>query len=48
MNDIDTLERIQRRATNVITKLINMRYEERLNECGLTTLDARRYQIEWF
>ena len=38
------LEKIQRRATKLI-----LRYEERLKECGLTTLETRklrRGQIE--
>ena len=45
--DIDTLERIQRRATKMIPELRDLSYEERLKECGLTTLETRRlrYQI---
>ena len=49
--DIDTLERIQRRATKMIQELRNLSYEERLKECGLTTLETRRLrgdQIEVF
>ena len=49
--DIDTLERIQRRATKIIPLLKNLSYEERLMECGLTTLETRRLrgdQIEVF
>ena len=49
--DIDILERVQRRATKIIQKLRNIRYEMRLIECGLTTLDTRRLrgdQIEVF
>ena len=45
------LERIQRRATKIIPELRDPSYEERLNECGLTTLETRRlrgYQIEAF
>ena len=48
---IDTLERIQRRATKMIPKLRDLSYEERLKECGLTTLETRRLrgdQIEVF
>ena len=49
--DIDTLERIQRRATKIIPELRYLSYEERLKECGLTTLETRRLrggQIEVF
>ena len=49
--DIDTLERIQRRATEMIPELRDLSYEERLKECGLTTLETRRLrgdQIEVF
>ena len=48
--DIDTLERIQR-ATKIIPDLRNLSYEERLKECGLTTLEIRKLrgdQIEVF
>ena len=49
--DIDTLQRIQRRATKIIPELRDLTYEERLKECGLTTLETRRLsgdQIEVF
>ena len=49
--DIDTLERIQRRATKIIPELRDLSYEDRLKECGLTTLETRRLrgdQIEVF
>ena len=36
--DIDMLDKIQRRATKLIPGLRAPRYEERLKECGLTTL----------
>ena len=45
------LERVQRRATEMIPKLRNISYEIRLKECGLTTLETRRLigdQIEVF
>ena len=40
--DIDMLEKIQRRATKLIPELRDLRYEGRLKECGLTTLETRR------
>ena len=49
--DIDTLERIQRRATKMIPELRDLSYESRLLQCGLTTLETRRLrgdQIEVF
>ena len=51
--DIDTLERIQRRATKIIPELRNLSYEERLKECGLTIQETKRLRgdqiedIEW-
>ena len=45
------LEKIQRRATKLIPELRDLTYEERLKECGLTTLETRRIrgdQIEVF
>ena len=40
--DIDTLERIQRKANNIIQELRYLIYEERLTECGLTTPETKR------
>ena len=40
--DIDMLEKIQRRAAKLIPGLRDIRYEESLKECGLTTLATRR------
>ena len=40
--DIETLQRIQRRATKIIPELRDLCYEERLKECGITTLETRR------
>ena len=42
--DIDMLERVQRRATKMIPKLRNISYEMRLKECGLTTIETRRFR----
>ena len=44
------LEKIQRRATKLIPGLRDLRYEERLKECGLTTTTRRLRgdQIEVF
>ncbi len=40
--DIDMVEKILRKATKLIPELRDLRYEERLQECGLTTLETRR------
>jgi len=40
--DIDTLKRIQRRATKMIRGLGKLSYEGRLMRCGLTNLEKRR------
>ena len=48
---IDTLDRIQRRATKIIPEPRDLSYDERLMECGLTNLETRRLrgdQIEVF
>ena len=39
--DVDMLDKIQRRATKLIPELRDLTYEERLKECGLTTLETR-------
>ena len=36
------LEKIQRKATKLIPELGDLTYEERVNECGLTTIETRR------
>ena len=40
--DIDVLERVQRRATKMISGFRDLTYEERLRRCNLTTLRTRR------
>ena len=42
-NDIDKLERIQRRATEMIPELRDLSYVSRLLQCGLTTLETKFY-----
>ena len=39
--DIDTLERVQRKATKIVKSLRDLTYEERLVKLGLTTLKLR-------
>ena len=49
--DIETLERIQKRATKIIPELRDLRYEECPKECSLTILETkmlRGEQIEVF
>ena len=41
-NDIDMVERVQRRATKMIPKLRNISYEMRIKECDLLILETRR------
>ena len=40
--DIYMLEKVQRRTTKLITGLRDHSYDDRLKECGLTTLETRR------
>ena len=42
--DIDMFEKIQRRATKLNPGLRDLTYEKRLKECGLTTLETRRFR----
>src|SRR6218665_2359050 len=40
--DVEKLEKVQRRATKMIQGYKDLSYEERLIRCGLTTLEKRR------
>jgi len=40
--DIDHLEKVQRRATKLVSGCRTMTYADRLRVCGLTTLEERR------
>ena len=40
--DIEVLEKVQRRATKIISECKGLNYEKRLKVTGLTTLEARR------
>ena len=44
--DIDKLEKVQRRATRMITECKGKGYEERLKSVGLTTLETRRERAD--
>ena len=49
--DLGKLERVQKRATRLISEISQLSYEERLQQCRLTTLETRRIrgdQIEVF
>ena len=45
-NDIDKLERIQRRATKMIPELRVLNYKSHLLQCGLKTLETRRLRVD--
>ena len=40
--DIEKIEKVQRRATKLISECSNLSYEDRLEFIGLSTLEARR------
>ena len=42
LGDIESLEKVQRRATKIPTKLSKLSYDQRLAELGLTSLKDRR------
>ena len=44
--DVDNIEKVQRRATKMIPELANLEYSERLKRCKLTTLEIRRYRAD--
>src|SRR6267154_6881367 len=41
-NDIEKIEKVQRRATKMISERNKLSYEDRLKMTGLSTLEARR------
>ena len=44
--DIEKLEKVQRRATKIISEIRNLPYTERLRRCKLMTLEARRRRYD--
>jgi len=44
--DIECLEKVQRRAINMVSGLGDKNYHERLSELGMTTLQARREETD--
>ena len=46
MKYIDTLERITRRATEINPGIRDLSYEDRLQYCGLTTVETRRLRVD--
>jgi hypothetical protein len=44
--DRDVLEKVQRRAINMVSGLRSRDYDERLRELGLTSLEERRHQAD--
>lgn len=45
-SDKDCLEKVQKRAINMISGLRGKTYEEKLLELGMTTLEERRRQLD--
>src|SRR3989442_548100 len=46
IKDVDSIEKVQRRATKMIEGLKNLSYEERLREVKLTTLETRKIRAD--
>ena len=44
--DVDNIEKVQRRATRMISELADLEYSERLRRCNLTTLEIRRHRAD--
>jgi ribonuclease P/MRP protein subunit RPP40 len=44
--DVDLLERVQKRATRMISECKELSYKERLRKVGLTTLETRRIRAD--
>ena len=47
MEDIETLERVQKRAVKAVSGLRSQTYEERLVELQLPSLRERRREMDW-
>ena len=45
-NDIDCLEKVEKRAVSMVSGLEGHDYEDRLKELGLDTHEERRLQID--
>jgi ribonuclease P/MRP protein subunit RPP40 len=45
-SDIEILEKVQRRATNLVPNLKNLEYEDRLIAMNLTSLETRRDRVD--
>jgi ribonuclease P/MRP protein subunit RPP40 len=43
---MEVLEKVQRRAVQMVSGLKSHTYEDRLKELGLTTLEERRHQAD--
>ena len=44
--DIDNMENVQRRATRMMPDIHSLSYDERLNKCGILSLEMRRLRSD--